>query len=448
MKKTPGILLAGLLLGLLAACQGGAGAPAAQTGLKVIAIETFLQDIVQQVAGSRVRVDALIPLGVDPHAFEPAPQDVARLAEAQLIVANGAGFETWLQKTLTNTGGQAALIEAAAGLKSRSAREGELAEMSDADLVDGMCAAGQEPLQPAAAGADGSAGASLGAEAGLFGVTLSRLADGSYGGAFNYLTDESGDFQLALSQGSLAVMDGTGRLSPRKTMPLGCARRTLDAFPELAAAQIVRLEKDTPYRLALSGVSTPQATLLVGPAGGLHNHVGDPHFWLDPTQVVHYVETIRDGLSQADPGGKGEYAANAAAYITRLNELDGWIQVQVAGLDPARRLMVTNHESFGYFADRYGFRVVGTIVPSVSTDASPSAQQLARLVDRIRATGAPAVFLETGANPQLADQLARETGVKVVTGLYTHSITPAGGLAPSYLEMMRFNVTTIVAALK
>ena len=109
---------------------------------------------------------------------------------------------------------------------------------------------------------------------------------------------------------------------------------------------------------------------------------------------------------------------------------------------------MTNHESFGYFADRYGFKIIGTIMPSVSTGSAPSAQQLARLIDQIKATGATAIFLETGTNPQLAKQVANETGIKVVTELYSHSITDASGPAPTYLDMMKSNVTAIVAALK
>ena len=174
----------------------------------------------------------------------------------------------------------------------------------------------------------------------------------------------------------------------------------------------------------------------------------DPHFWLDPLSVVRYVENIRDGLSQADPGGKQSYAKNADAYIARLKELDGWIRQQVAQVPAQRRMLVTNHESLGYFADRYGFRIVGTIIPSTSSEASPSAQQLARLIDVIQATHAPAIFLETGANPQMASQVAQETGVKVVTDLYTHSVTPPGGGAPTYLDMMKYDTLAIVNALK
>jgi ABC-type Zn uptake system ZnuABC Zn-binding protein ZnuA len=292
-----------LLLISLSACQP---APASSPGLKVIAVETFLGDIAQNVAGDRARVETLIPIGVDPHAFEPAPQDVARLAEASLIIANGAGFETWLQRTLTNAGGKASLVEASAGLTPRTAPPGE------------------------------------------------GLAAG-----------------------------------------------------------------DT-----------------------------DPHFWLDPNAVITYVENIRAALTRADPAGAQAYAANAAAYTARLQDLDAWIVAQVAALPPARRLLVTNHEDFGYFADRYGFRIAGAVIPSVSSDASPSPRQLAALVDSIRASGAPAIFLEAGANPQLADQVGRETGVRVVTGLYTHSLTPPTGDAPTYIDMLKYDVTAIVNALK
>jgi ABC-type Zn uptake system ZnuABC Zn-binding protein ZnuA len=184
------------------------------------------------------------------------------------------------------------------------------------------------------------------------------------------------------------------------------------------------------------------------PEGEEEHAEGDPHFWLDPTKVATYVENIRDGLIAADPAGKDAYAANATAYIAKLNELDNWIKQQVERIPPERRLLVTNHESFGYFADRYGFRVVGAVVPSVSTAASPSAQELAALADQIKSTGAPAIFLETGANSQLAEQLAAETGAKVVTGLLTHSVTARDGAAPDYLSMMRYNVNAIVDALK
>jgi ABC-type Zn uptake system ZnuABC Zn-binding protein ZnuA len=171
----------------------------------------------------------------------------------------------------------------------------------------------------------------------------------------------------------------------------------------------------------------------------------DPHFWLDPTKVIQYVENIRAGLTVVDPEGAETYRQNAETYALRLRELDSWIQEQVDTIPAERRLLVTNHETFGYFADRYGFKIVGSIFASTGGEGTPSAQQLATLVEEIEATGTPAILLEAGSNPDLADLLARETGVKVVTDLHTHSL---GNDAPTYLDMMRWNVERIVEALR
>jgi manganese/iron transport system substrate-binding protein len=175
---------------------------------------------------------------------------------------------------------------------------------------------------------------------------------------------------------------------------------------------------------------------------------GHPHFWLDPNHVIQYVANIRDGLSQADTQGASIYAENAELYTGQLRELDAWIREQVDQIPPERRLLVTNHESMGYYADRYGFRIVGTIIPSLSTAAAPSAQEMAALVDAIRETRAPAIFLETGANPRLAEQVVGETGVVLAPELYSHSLTGPNGPAPNYIEMMKYNTRVIVEALK
>jgi len=179
-----------------------------------------------------------------------------------------------------------------------------------------------------------------------------------------------------------------------------------------------------------------------------HGHEGDPHYWLDPVSVIKYVENIRDGLSAADPAGAQLYVANAQTYIAKLQALDKWAAAQMQQVPADRRVLVTNHESLGYLADRYGLRIVGAIVPSVSSGASPSAQQLAGLTDAVKRAGVKAIFLETGSNPQLANQLAREAGINAVTSLYTHSITDAKGPASTYIDMMKYNVKAIVDALK
>lgn len=183
-------------------------------------------------------------------------------------------------------------------------------------------------------------------------------------------------------------------------------------------------------------------------AGDQDEHgAGNPHMWLDPVLVITYVENIRAGLSEADPDGAETYNANAAAYITELQELDTFIKEQVESIPAGRRLLVTNHEAMGYFAKRYGFAVADTILPSFSSEASASAREIAAAIEAIRSSGAPAIFLDEVENASLAKQISAETGVKVVEGLHLESLTD-GAPAGTYLDMMKYNVSLIVQALR
>jgi ABC-type Zn uptake system ZnuABC Zn-binding protein ZnuA len=168
--------------------------------------------------------------------------------------------------------------------------------------------------------------------------------------------------------------------------------------------------------------------------------------WLDPNNVIVYVDNIREGLTQYDPDGAEVYQANASAYIEQLTELDAWINGQVAQIEPQRRVLVTNHEVLGYFAERYGFIIAGAVTPSFSSDSAPSPQQIADLIEQIKLYEVPAIFLDASDNPDLAKQIAAETGAKVVSDLHLESLTE-GSPAGTYIDMMRDNVTKIVLAL-
>lgn len=290
--------------------------------LQVVAIESFLADITQQVAGDRLNIQSLIPQGVDPHTFEPSPRDIIKLTTSDAIIINGAGFEAWLDSDFNANLTDQIIITASEGLVSRTP---SLSEHTDDETV------GEE--------------------------------------------------------------------------------------------------------LAIEGAD--------------HSHEeGDPHFWLDPNNVIRYVENIRDGLILMDPDGEEVYRQNAQKYSEELWELDHWIMNEVRAIPPENKVIITNHESFGYFADRYGFKIIGTIIPGVSTGSSPSPRQLTGLVEEIKGNGVKVIFLESGSNPQLANQIASETGVNVVEDLYTHSITTDNGNAPSYIDMMRWNTRLIVEALR
>lgn len=270
--------------------------------VKVLASTTFLADIAQNVAGDRLTVESLLPVGADPHAYQAAPSDVAKIAESDLLILNGVEYEHFIEPLLENAGGERLIIAASNGLQANTIDE------------DGV-------------------------------------------------------------------------------------------------------------------------------------QVGDPHMWLDPNLVIDYVKNIRDGLAQVDLAGTAVYDANAETYIAQLKELDAWIMKQVDTIPVERRLLVTNHEAMGYFAERYGFTVTDTILPSFSSEASASAQEIAASIELVKSSGAPAIFLGDIENANLANQIAAETGVKVVNDLHLESLTD-GAPAATYIDMMKHNVTQIVSSLK
>jgi ABC-type Zn uptake system ZnuABC Zn-binding protein ZnuA len=293
--KTPRIFIFIILTLLWIPACTNAAQPFSDQPIKVMAAESFLTDITQQVAGNRIKIEGLIPVGMEPHAYEPTPRDVARVAESDLLIISGAGLEEWLKGILTNIGGSEKIIESSAGLTAVN---------------------------------------------------------------------------------------------------------------------------------------------------------GDPHFWLDPNLVLAYVDNIRDALARIDPDGKNDYLSNAAAYKQSLLELDAWIKQEVEKIPPANRLLVTNHETLGYFANRYGFQVIGSLLASLSSEASPSPRDLAQLSDNLRTLSVRVIFLDVGNNPRLAEQIAAETNAKIITNLYSESLSPAGGPAATYLDMMKHNVSVIVSALQ
>jgi ABC-type Zn uptake system ZnuABC Zn-binding protein ZnuA len=174
----------------------------------------------------------------------------------------------------------------------------------------------------------------------------------------------------------------------------------------------------------------------------------DPHVWHDVANAIVMVGNIRDALVVADPARAELYEANAATYIAELEALDASIREQVGTLPEERRKLVTSHDTFGYFADAYGFQVLGTALGSLSTEAGdPSARDIATLIGEIGDAGVAAIFAENVANPDLMESLAAEAGVELAPPLYTDALGPPGSPGETYIGMMQSNMTTIVDAL-
>lgn len=181
-------------------------------------------------------------------------------------------------------------------------------------------------------------------------------------------------------------------------------------------------------------------------AGARHGGVPDPHAWQDLRLGRIYARTIAAGLAAADPAGAAHYRASAEAYVARLAALDAWVRAQIATVPEARRKVVTHHDAFGYFGAAYGVRFLAP--QGVSTEAEPSAAEVARLIRQIRAEGITAVFLETMTNPATLRRLAREAGVRVGGRLYADALSPPDGPAPTYEAMFRHNLALLVPAMR
>lgn len=273
--------------------------PAQAAPLEVVTSFSILGDLLRQVGGERVRVTALVGPGEDAHGYQPRPSDARRVKGAALVVANGLGFDPWLERLARSAGYQGEIVIASQGIR---------------------------PLE---------------------------------------VTGEDHD----------------------------------------------------------------------GP---------DPHTWQDVAQARRYVATLAAALSAADPAGAATYTNQAARFDATLAALDEDIRQAIAKLPPQRRLVVTSHDAFGYFARAYGLRFLAPV--GLSSNAEPTASGVAALIRQIREVRAPAIFLENISDPRLLERIRRESGARIGGTLYSDALAPAPP-ADTYVGMMRENLRVLMAAL-
>ena len=173
----------------------------------------------------------------------------------------------------------------------------------------------------------------------------------------------------------------------------------------------------------------------------------DPHVWQDPTLTADLVRAIADAFSAADPAGAAGYLSRSQTYLAELDALDTEIASMVSEVPEASRQLVTSHATLGYFADRYGFTVLGSVLPVSTETGSPSPGELAALIDRVRASHVSAIFGERGESEQLLQVVAQEAGVDRVVLLYLDSLGAPGSDGATYMDMMRSNAQAIATAL-
>lgn len=301
------VFLTAILLGLGAALPPAQPA-SAQTKLKVVATVAPITNIVQNVGGTRIDLEGIIPPGVDSHTFEPAPGDARNLAAADLIVVNGLALE------------------------------GTTIELAEANLKSG---ARMLELGP------------------------------------NTITRDQWVFDFS--------------------------------FPE---------EHGDP----------------------------NPHVWMNPLYALRYAELVRDTLTVMDPANAAYFSQNTEQFRTKIQALDSAIVATVQTIPPQNRKLLTYHDSFAYFASRYGFQVIGAIQPA--DFAEPSPREVASLIDQLRQTGVPAIFGSEVFPSPVLEQIGRETGVRYYDELRDDDPPgEPGSRENTYVGMLKFDVQLMADAL-
>ena len=393
------LLLSLALLFSLAGCASSAGG-----SVSVVTTTNILADWAENVGGGHVEVFSLVPAGADPHGFQPGAQDVARVADADLVLSVGLGLEeSWLKELLQNAARDpATIVELGEAITPIEFAESHSEEVEIIEKVSHVVHEVEE----------GEITPEVGLEEIKEVLAAAEGAEKGVGTIYDY-GDDHGD------EGGLAAM-------------------TLSIIIQVEGGQMEAGE----------GVEAIEA--LVGEGEEEHKGHGhgiyDPHFWFDPLRVQVAVNDIAERLATLDPDRGDTYRANAAAYNAQLAELNLWAEQQVNTVPEERRLLVTSHDSLGYFANLYGFEVVGVIL-SITTEVEPSAEDLTHLIEEVKELGVPAVFGETTVSERLATAVATESGAKLVR-LYSGSLGLAGSGAETYIEMMRTNVTRITEAMR
>jgi len=192
---------------------------------------------------------------------------------------------------------------------------------------------------------------------------------------------------------------------------------------------------------AIDGSGTTAPVVTLSDEIGLHGD--DPHWWQDPRNAVTATAAIGRALDRVDPAHKTAYDRNASHYRTELQRLDRDVARCIDKVPPAQRKLVTTHDALGYYARRYGIEVIGTVIPSLSTEGQPSAGDTAKLIATIRATGVKAIFAESSVNPKVEAAIAQETGAKVGPPLWADTLGPEGSDGATYMQSIESNTKAL-----
>lgn len=458
--------------------------------LNVVATTTIIADIAQNVGGDRVAVTSIVPPDTDIHAFLPDPRDIAAISDADLILVNGLGLEGFLTQVIDNTG-DADIVTVSDGVPLRAVgavthahddhdehddHEDEhhtsastavtagyvtFISASDDVLIGGTTdvAAAVELHQTvieddiarmeAVDGLPLAAGDTVRLEPGsyhlmLVGLTSDLLPDDTVDITLNFESGKTLELSLPVQDEAPAEQDAI--ITPDFIVSAAWVR---PALADMVADEHNDNHADEADCVDVSGAAHDHDQDEDEDEDEHEHDAGecDPHVWLTPANGIIMAENIAAALTAADPDGAATYEANLTEYTAQLESLDAEIREMMATIPAERRVLATNHDFLGYFADAYDLEVVGVVIPGGSTLVEPSAQDIAGLIEVLQTENVPAIFAEVSNRSALVDIIADETGqdVRIVT-LYSGALS-ADGSASTYVDLLRENAHLIAAAL-
>lgn len=358
--------------------------------LRIVASFSILADVAQNVVGDTAEVTSLIPRGADPHGFEPSARDIAALESADIILIVGANFEEGLLHAIENARTRAEVVSASACVPVRMlASDDHHHDDHDDHAHDDHDHDDHDDEEP-------------------FDLEVDDLCEGYLRLLNDWDANNGGSSQ---------------RVAPNRRQEILHDADCDDAHDHDDHDDHDDDDHDHEHGLC------------------------DPHVWSDPRNVSLWTLYIRDVMSAAAPANREVYADNADGYLKALDALVRLeLEPLLVAIPAENRVLLTNHETVGYFADAYGFRQPAFVLPAGSAMAEPSAQDIAALINLIRSENIGAIFSENTISPRVAEQVASETGVQNYT-LYTDSLSAEDGEAATYLDYIAYNFRTIAAAL-
>lgn len=412
---------------------------------QIVASHSILADVVMNVVGDAADVASTLPIGADPHAFEPIPSDLTALADADVVFVNGAFFEEGLMEAIENAGTDMNIVTVSSCVEMIAFgghdHDEEHSEDEHMDDDDHEHEEGDDHDDE-------------------------EHSEEEHSEDNDHDHDEEHSEDDEHSDGDMSAM---GEVCEGHEAEIEALHEAAGRHSEGEEGDDHEHEDEDHAHEHEHGETLGRLHAAeCGADGHGHDHEGeehsedeehseegddhdhedgacDPHVWMEPHNVMYWTMLIRDTLIELDPANGELYTANATSYLQELDALaHEFIVPMVDTVPEANRVLISNHDSLGYFAARYDFEIVTTILPT--TVADPSAEDVAEVIDLIREEGVSAIFAETTVSDSIIQTIASETDAEVFV-LYSGSLSDSDGPASSYLDYMRYNVTTIVEAL-